>query len=165
MKTRPWLAHYDQGVPHTIEYPAVPISYFLEESARKYPDRACTIFKGAEISFREMNVITDRLAAALIKMGVRKGDRVGIFIPNTPQFVMAFFGILKAGGVVVAIDARFTVPEIVRQANNAGIEVVFVMSNFYKMLKVAQPQTNIKTLVVTKRYSFKWASSLATRSS
>ncbi len=149
MDTRPWLAHYDQGVPHTIDYPAVPISYFLEEAARKYPDRACTIFKGAEISFREMNAITDRLAAALVDLGVKKGDRVGIFMPNTPQFVMVYFGILKAGGVVVAIDSRYTAREIVRQANDAGIQVVFVMSNFYKTLKVAQPQTEIKTLIVT----------------
>jgi long-chain acyl-CoA synthetase len=149
MEARPWLAHYDKGVPFTIDYPSVPISYFLEETARKYPNRACTIFKGARISFREMNEITDRLAAALFKMGVKKGDRVGIFMPNTPQFVMAYFGILKAGAVVVAIDARFTVPEIVRQANDAGIEVVFVMSNFYKTMKVAQSQTSIKTLIVT----------------
>ncbi len=149
MESRPWFSHYDEGVPQTIEYPAVPTSYFLEESARKYPDRACTIFKGAAISFREMNAITDRLAAGLVEMGIKKGDRVGIFMPNTPQFVMAFFGILKAGGVVVAIDARFTAPEIVRQANDACLEVVFVMSNFYKTMKIAQPQTSIKTLIVT----------------
>jgi len=149
MESHPWFAHYDNGVPQTIDYPAVPIYYFLEEAARKYSHRACTIFKGATISFEQMNAVTDRLAAALIDMGIKKGDRVGIFMPNTPQFVMAYFGILKAGGVVVAIDARFTAPEIVRQANDAGIEVLFVMSNFYQTLKIAQPQTSIKTLIVT----------------
>jgi long-chain acyl-CoA synthetase len=149
MDAHPWLKHYDKGVPQSINYPPVPIFHFLEESARKYPDRACTIFKGAAISFREMNAITDSLAAALSEHGVKKGDRVGIFIPNTPQFVMVYFGILKAGGVVVAIDSRYTAPEIVHQANDAGIETMFVMSNFYKTMKIAQPDTRIKTLIVT----------------
>ncbi|MBE3120008.1 MAG: AMP-binding protein, partial [Candidatus Atribacteria bacterium] len=118
MDAHPWLAHYDKGVPQTINYPSVPIFHFLEESARKYPDQPCTIFKGEAISFREMDTITDKLASALAGLGVKKGDRVGIFIPNTPQFVMVYFGILKAGGVVVAIDSRYTAPEIVHQANN-----------------------------------------------
>ena len=65
MNDRPWLAHYDKGVPQTIDIPNVPLFHFLEESARKYPDRACTIFKGAVITYKEMNAITDRVAAAL----------------------------------------------------------------------------------------------------
>jgi long-chain acyl-CoA synthetase len=149
METHPWLAYYDKGVPRNINYPSVPIFHFLEESARRFPDQPCTIFKGAQISFREMDVITDKLAGALAGMGVKKGDRVGIFIPNTPQFVMVYFGILKAGGVVVAIDSRYTAPEIVHQANDAGVEIMFVMSNFYKTVKTAQASTKIKTLIVT----------------
>ena len=69
MDAHPWLQHYDKGVPQSINYPPVPIFHFLEESARKYPERACTIFKGAAISFREMNAITDKLAAALASLG------------------------------------------------------------------------------------------------
>ncbi len=149
MSNRPWISHYDKGVPASIDYPKVPLFHFLEDSARKYPDRACTIFKGAIISFREMNEITDRIAAALADMGVKKGDRVGIFMPNTPQFVMAYFGILKAGGVVVATNPLYTPPEIAHQANDAGIEVMFVMTNFYKTIKAAQPNTKIKKLIVT----------------
>ncbi len=97
MSEQPWIAHYDKGVSASLEYPPEPLFYFLQESARKYPDRACTIFKGAAISFKEMDGLTDHLAAALADLGVKKGDRVGIFMPNTPQFVMAYFGILKAG--------------------------------------------------------------------
>jgi long-chain acyl-CoA synthetase len=150
MNDRPWLAHYDQGVPKTIAYPEVPLYHFLEESARKYPDRACTIFKGAVITFKEMNAITDNLAAALVEdLGVKKGDRVGIFMPNTPQFVMAYFAILKAGGVVVATNPLYTAPEIEYQASDAGIEVMFVMTNFYKTIKKAQPKTRIKRMIVT----------------
>ena len=78
MEDRPWLKYYDTGVPKHIDYPEVPLFYFLEEDARKYPDTPCTIFKGAKISYREMNEITDRLAAGLADIGVKKGDRVGI---------------------------------------------------------------------------------------
>jgi long-chain acyl-CoA synthetase len=149
MNDKPWLAHYDKGVPHTIEYPNEPLFHFLDESARKYPDRACTIFKGAVVTYKEMNAITDSIAAALVDMGVKKGDRVGMFMPNTPQFVMAYFGILKAGGVVVATNPLYTAPEIEHQASDAGIEIMFVMTNFYKTIKKAQPNTRIKKLIVT----------------
>jgi len=149
MNERPWLANYDRGVPHTLEIPDVPFFHFLEESAKKFPDRACTIFKGAVITYQEMNAITDRVAAALVNMGVKKGDRVGIFMPNTPQFVMAYYGILKAGAVVVATNPLYTVPEIAHQASDAGIEVMFVMTNFYEKMKKAQPDTRIKKMIVT----------------
>jgi long-chain acyl-CoA synthetase len=149
MNDRPWIAHYDKGVPANIDYPKEPLYHFLEKSALKYPDRACTIFKDAVISYKEMNEQTDRIAAALADMGVKKGDRVGIFMPNTPQFVIAYFGILKAGGVVVATNPLYTPPEIAHQANDAGIEIMFIMTNFYKTIKAAQPDTKIKKLIVT----------------
>jgi long-chain acyl-CoA synthetase len=149
MDARPWLKHYDKGVPASIDYPKVPLFHLLEEAARKYPDRPCTLFKGAVITFKEMNEITNRVAGALASLGVKKGDRVGIFMPNTPQFVMAYFGILKAGGVIVATNPLYTPTEIEYQVNDAGIEVMFVMSNFYEKMKAAQPKTKIKTLIVT----------------
>ena len=149
MNDHPWFAKYDKGVPKSIDYPKKPLYHFLEETASKYPDKPCTIFKGAEISYKEMNEITDRMAAALADMGVKKGDRVGIFMPNTPQFVMAYFGILKAGGVVVATNPLYTPSEIEYQASDAGIEIMFVMTNFYKTIKTAQPKTKIKKLIVT----------------
>lgn len=149
MSEKPWLKHYDEGVPQHIDYPNVPLFALLEDAARKYPDSPCTIFKGAKISYREMNELTDRLAAGLADLGVKKGDRVGIFIPNTPQFVLAFFGILKLGAVVVTTNPLYKAREIEHQANDAGIEVMLVMSNFYNLIKEAQPKTRIRTVVVT----------------
>jgi long-chain acyl-CoA synthetase len=149
MDERPWLKKYDQGVPHQIDYPNVPVFNLLEQSARKYADAPCTIFKGAKISFKEMDEITDRLAAGLVEMGVKKGDRVGIFMPNTPQFVIAYFAALKAGGVVVATNPLYTAREIEYQVNDAGIEVMLVMSNFYNTIKKVQAKTRIRTCVVT----------------
>jgi len=149
MTNKPWLKNYDNGVPQLIEYPQVPLFHLLEEAARIYPNSPCTIFKGAKITYQEMDLITNRLANGLVELGVKKGDRVGIFMPNTPQFVMAYFAILKIGGVVVATNPLYTAREIEHQVNDAGIEVMLVMSNFYKIIKQVQPKTKIRKIVVT----------------
>lgn len=149
MSNKPWLAHYDKGVPQTIDYPKAPLFHFLEEAARKYPDRACTIFKGAVISYREMNEQTNAMAAALVEMGVKKGDRVGIFMPNLPQFVIAYFGILKAGGVVVAVNPTYPVDEILTPVNDAGIEVMFTLTRFYNKIKEVRAKSNLKKIIVS----------------
>ncbi|HET7143391.1 MAG TPA: long-chain fatty acid--CoA ligase [Anaerolineales bacterium] len=149
MNNQPWFAHYDKGVPQTIQYPKVPLFHFLEEAALKYPDHACTIFKGAVISYREMNALTDHMAAALVEMGVKKGDRVGIFMPNTPQFVIAYFGILKAGGVVVAVNPTYPVDEILTPVNDANIEIMFTLSRFYDRLKKVREKSKLKRIIVT----------------
>src|SRR5512139_1697252 len=149
MSERPWLEHYDKGVPQHIDYPDVPLFYFLEDAAKKYPESPCTIFHGARISYREMEELTNRLAAGLVDLGVKKGDRVGIFMPNTPQFVLAYFAILKAGGVVVATNPLYSPREIVHQVNDAGLELMLVMSNFYGLIKKVQSDTKIRKVVVT----------------
>jgi long-chain acyl-CoA synthetase len=149
MDSRPWHKKYDQGVPLHIDYPEVPLHQLLEESAKKYPTSACTIFKGATITYPEMSALTDRLAAGLAELGVKKGDRVGIFMPNTPQFVIAYFAVLKLGGIVVAVNPLYTEREIEHQVNDAGIEIMLIMSNFYHLIKKVQPRTKIRQLVVT----------------
>ena len=87
MQNKPWLKSYDQGVPHSIDYPDITLFGLLEQSAAKYPDRICTIFKGAEISYKEMNDYADRMAAGFHSIGIKKGDRVGLFMPNTPNLL------------------------------------------------------------------------------
>ncbi|MEW5941828.1 MAG: long-chain fatty acid--CoA ligase, partial [Chloroflexota bacterium] len=149
MKDRPWVKNYDKGVPATIEYPSGPIFQFLEQSAKKYPDQPCTIFKGGVISYKEMSELTDHMAAALAEMGVKKGDRVGIFMPNTPQFVVAYFGILKAGGVVVAVNPTYPPDEVVTPVNDANIEIMFTLTRFYKTLCVAREKSKLKRIIVT----------------
>jgi len=149
MNDRPWLAHYDKGVPSTIQYPEALLFYFLEEAARKYPDRACTIFKGAVISYKEMNALTDHMAAALVEMGVKKGDRVGIFMPNVPQFSIAYFGILKAGGVVVAVNPTYPPDEVLTPVNDANIEIMFTLTRFYKVLQAARERSKLQRIIVS----------------
>jgi len=150
MDPKPWISHYDKGVPPSLApYPPKLLYSFLEESAAKFPDRPCTIFHGRIITYREMNALTDRMAAGLASVGVKKGDRVGLFIPNIPQFVIAYYGILKAGGVVVATNPLYTPPEIIHQLKDSGIELMIVMSRFYQRIKQVQGQTRLKQLIVT----------------
>ena len=151
MSAKPWLKNYAPGVPHTLEpYPTQdPIFKMLEDSARKHPDAPCTIFKGATITYKQMNDMTDQLAAGLASLGVKKGDRVGIMMPNIPQFVLAFYAILKAGGVVVAMNPTYPAAELVTPLNDAEIGVVLVMSKFYNTINEARGKTKLKKVIVT----------------
>ena len=149
MDERPWFEYYDDGVPRSIDYPEVPLHHFLEEAAEEFPDRPVSMFKGAKITYAEMNALSDRLAAALADMGVKKGTPVAIFMPNSPQFVMAFYAVLKIGGIVVATNPLYTGREIEHQMNDAGVEHMLVMSNFYNTIKSVQSKTGLKKLVVT----------------
>lgn len=149
MQDRPWLKNYDAGVPETIDYPDQPLYGFLEQAAKDQPDQTCTIFRGATVTYAEMDALTDRLAAGLMELGVKKGMPVGIFMPNTPQFVIAFYAILKAGGIVVATNPLYTARELEHQLNDAGIELMLVMSNFYENIKAVQAKTKVERLIVT----------------
>lgn len=147
--SKPWVAHYDEGVPATIDYPRITSFELLEQTAKKFPDNVCTIFKDATITYKEMDEMTDRLATGLYHLGVRKGDRVGLFIPNTPQFVIAYYAILKIGGIVVATNPLYTQREIEYQVNDAGVEVMILMTNNYEKVKEIQHKTKIRQMVVT----------------
>ena len=149
MDDRPWLKHYDPGVPPHIDLPLVPLHRFLEDAARTYGDRPCAIFKGHAVTYSEMNALADRLAAALVEFGVKKGDPVAIFMPNSAQFVMSFYAILKAGGVVVATNPLYSAREIEHQLNDAGVEIMLVMSNFYQTIKKVQSKTRLRRMIVT----------------
>jgi len=149
MSEKPWLKHYDEGVPETIDYPDIPCYSLLERSAERFPDRICTIFKGAKITYKEMNDITDRLAAGLYSLGIKKGDRVGLFIPNTPQFAMAYYALMKIGAIVVATNPLYTEREIIYQVNDAGVEVMILMTNNYEKIKAIQDKTKIRQIVAT----------------
>lgn len=150
MSTNPWTANYDSGVPDSIDYPEIPSFVFLEKAAKNYPDEVYTHFNGAVITYAEMNDITDRLAAGLYHdLGIRKGDRVGVFIPNTPQFAIAYWALLKIGAIVVATNPLYQAKEIEYQANDSGMEVMILMTNNYEKVKGIQSNTKIKKLVVT----------------
>jgi long-chain acyl-CoA synthetase len=149
MRYHPWLKFYDPGVPSDLDYPAVPVFHFLDEAARRCPERPCILFKNEILTYRDVAERTERIAAALLGLGIRKGERVGIFMPNCPEFMLAYFAILKAGAVVVAINPLYTPPEIIHQVNDAGLETAFCAGSLYGRLKSAQPETDIRRVIVT----------------
>lgn len=146
---KPWLQNYDPGVPTTLDYPEAPLYHFLEESARRYPTLPATIFYDAKLSYSELDALANQIAHALIGMGVRKGDRVALLLPNTPQFVASFFGILKAGAIVVANNPLYTARELTHQLNDAGATTIITLSKMYPTVQKIIPDTALENVVVT----------------
>ncbi len=147
---KPWLNLYDEGVPPSLEpYPEHPLYEFLEQSARDYPDRPAVIFKNNQLSYQELNDLADRLAAALADMGVKKGDRVAVFLLNSPQFPIAFYGILKAGAIVTTISPLDAPAQIEHKLSYSGAETIILMSMFYEPFKALQNKTPTKRVIVT----------------
>jgi long-chain acyl-CoA synthetase len=157
MTDKPWLKFYDKGVPESLKpYPEKTLQQFLEDSAAKYPDNVAIHFKPSHqgiakshLTYRELNDLSDRMAAALADRGVKKGDRVAIFMPNIPQFIITFYGILKAGGVIVASNPTYTEPELEHQLTDSGAVAIVCMSRFYGTVQQVLPKTQIKTVIVT----------------
>ena len=146
---KPWLKFYDKGVPATIKYPDKPLHWALEEAARKYPDNTATIFMGAKLTYRELNDLANRFAAALADLGVKKGDRVSIHLPNCPQFVIAYYGTLKAGAVVVPTNPLYVEREIEHQLNDSGAETIVTLTKFYPVVRRVKERTKLKNIIVT----------------
>jgi long-chain acyl-CoA synthetase len=146
---KPWLKSYDPQVPPTLEYPERPLHTNLEESARKYPDAAATIFLNSKLTYRELNELADRFAAALQQLGIKKGDRVGIYTLNCPQFVIGYYGALKAGAIVVSFNPLYAAREVEHQLKDSGTETMLVMSLFYPIVKQVRARTALKNVIVT----------------
>ena len=109
---RPWVAHYDPGVPEVIEIPAVPVDGLLRRTAARLPDRTALVFFGARMTFRELDRAVDRFAQVLRGMGVDKGDRVSLHLPTSPAFVIAFLGALRAGAIAVPMNPLYVEREL-----------------------------------------------------
>jgi long-chain acyl-CoA synthetase len=146
---RPWLKHYEAGVPASLSYPAIPIQQLLIDAARRYPARSALEFYGRRIAYRELNDLTDRFAQALIQLGVQKGDRVAIMLPNVPQTVIGYFGALKAGAIVVQINPLYVGAEIAQQMMDAGAETLLALDLFYPRIQDVMNQILLKRLILT----------------
>lgn len=149
MKERPWHKHYDPGVPVSIDYPETPLFAFLEDAARRAPDSPCTVFRDQAVTYGEMNALASRLAAGLAASGLKKGGRVGLFLPNLPQFVLAFYAVLKAGGVAAAMNPSYTQRELEFQAADAGVETLIGLSSAAQMLESVRERLGLRELILT----------------
>ncbi len=149
MLTRPWLRFYDPGVPHTLTYPQITVPSFLDETAVRFGERPAAVFFGARLSYRTLQTLVDRFAAGLVRLGVRPGDRVSLHLPNCPQFLIAYYGTLKTGAVVVPFSPLYTEREIERQLVDSGAEVAITLDLIYPRLSAVRPKTQVRTIVVT----------------
>lgn len=146
---RPWLTQYEAGVSAVIAYPDVPVHQFLRDSAGRFPNRTALEFYGRRLSYRQLDTLTDRFAAAIIHLGVQKGDRVAIMLPNIPQAVIAYFGALKAGTCVVQTNPLYVGPEIAQQVTDSGAETIVALPQFYSRIKEVMGRTPLKRIILT----------------
>ncbi len=149
-----WLDHYNPGVPHEIDVPDIPLQQLLENSARDYADSTATVLLGAKLSYARIDELANRFANALQKLGVQKGDRVGFMLPNSPQFVIGYYGILKAGAVSVCFNPMYTPREIVHQAKDAGVKIMLILDRFFPQVKEAMSEAGIEKIIVTRIKEF-----------
>ncbi|MBI4775268.1 MAG: long-chain fatty acid--CoA ligase [Deltaproteobacteria bacterium] len=157
MNRKPWQgAKWPEGVPYDVEGWRQPLFSLLDNSAREFPDAAFTIFQGAIRTFRQVKDTADRLAHFLVGRGIKRGDRVAIFLPNIPQYVPIFFGILKSGGVCVTCNPLYKASELKYQLADCGAKAAFVMDHpaFYPMLSEAAKGTAVDTIVVCNIKSY-----------
>jgi long-chain acyl-CoA synthetase len=151
---RPWFAYYDQRVPTRLEYPDIPLHRFLSASAQKYPDRTAIIFYGRRLTYRALDESVTRFAAALADRGLAKGDRVSLLLPNCPQMVIAYYGTLRAGGLVVSTSPLYSTRELEHQLNDSGAETIVVLSKLYPLVREVAPKTGLKRIIVTNIKEF-----------
>ena len=147
--TRPWLRFYDAGVPHTLTYPHITVPSFLDETAGRFGDRPAAVFFGARLSYRTLQTLVDRFAAGLVRLGIRPGDRVSLHLPNCPQFLIAYYGTLKTGAIVVPFNPLYTERELEHQLVDSGAEVTITLDLLYPRLAAVRPKTQVRNIVVT----------------
>ncbi|MCX7838840.1 MAG: alpha/beta fold hydrolase [Anaerolineae bacterium] len=149
LQQRPWLRHYEADVPYTLAYPSQPLFRFLDSAARRHPNTRALVFYDGVLTYRELNAAVNRLANALMQLGVKKGDRVALLLPNSPQMVIAYYAALKIGAVVVSLNPLFTADELGHQLNDSGAETIIALSVFYPLVRMVRAGTPLKRVIVT----------------
>ncbi len=145
----PLPRNWPEWVPRSIDYPKVPLFSLLDMIAWKYPDTTAIIFQGTKITYRELKESVDMFTSALQNMGVTKGDRVALFLPNIPQFIISYYGALKAGAIVTAISPLYKEREVKPQLNDSGSETLVVLDLLYPVVEEIKKETQLKRIIVT----------------
>jgi long-chain acyl-CoA synthetase len=146
---RPWLRHYDYWTRSNLSYPGRPLFDILSISAVERPDRPATQFLGAQLTFLDLKQRADALAASLARLGIVKGDRVGIMLPNCPQYIVSAFAVLRLGAIVVNINPSYTAREVLTVATDSGARIVITLDALVPLVQAVRAQTTIEHLVVT----------------
>ena len=157
MVNKPWFNNWPAHVPKHIEYPQVPLQEILQKSTKEFPQKTAIVFGEREISYAQLDLLSNQFANSLVKLGIKKGDRVAVFLPNIPQFIVAFFGILKAGGVVTAINPLHREREVEYQLKDSGAQTIVALDSFYPIIAKVKQKTQLKNVIITglEEYCYK----------
>jgi len=147
VRERPWLSHYDDDVPYTIGLPRVPLHRFLRSTARRFPLKTALLFEGNRMTYRRLNRESNRFANALMALGIGKGDRVLLLLPNLPQTVICFFGALKAGATVVFTTPLSEPEELIRQITDSGAQVLVTLTRLEDVAMQAMQHTALQHII------------------
>jgi len=148
-KSKPWSKFYPPATPKNIDYPEVPLQGLLRKSAKAYPEKVAIAYLEQEITYAELDMLSDQFAVALASLGVKKGDKVAISLPNIPQFIIAYFGILKTDAVLTTISPMHKEREVVYQLNDSEAETIVTLDTLYPLLKTVWRRTKLKHAIVT----------------
>ena len=151
---RTWFKHYDPEVPHHLTYPHIPLYYLLDETAAKHPASPCTNFFGRRLTYRQIKELSDRFAASLHRLGVRKGDRMVVLLPNSPQFLVTYYGLLKSGAVIVPLNPLSAERELEFHLTDSGAEVAVTIPLFMNKLASLRGKTSLKHLIYSRIADF-----------
>ena len=147
---RPWFKNWPEGVPKRIDYPKVPLHALLERSVQDFPDKPAMIFLGKKMTYRELGSLVNRFATALYNLGIRKGDVVGLHLPNMPQFVVAYYGALKIGAVVTGISPLFVERELEFQLSDSEAKAIVLLDALFPRFKKIWEKTKVKFAIVAR---------------
>jgi len=150
MDNRPWQRHYDYNVPLTIRYPRVPAHHFLNIPAGSFPNKPATNFFGTEITFWDLRQQVLRMANALGELGVKKGDRIGVHLPNCPQYIIAYYAAQNLGAVVVNLNPMYTVDELKALITDTGVSTLFTFDMVLAKIRPLCQELDIARVVVTR---------------
>ncbi|MFQ5638009.1 MAG: AMP-binding protein [bacterium] len=145
---RKWLKFYDEGVPHTIDFPEHTLNDVLQNAVERYSNNTAIYFFGTKIDYQEFGRKVNQLATALVRLGVQKGDRVALIMPNIPQYPIAHFAALKAGAILVPTNPLYVERELKYQINNSEAEIAIVVDFLYPRLEKVQSETRLKNIIV-----------------
>jgi len=149
MIEKPWHRHYDYNVPTTIRYPRLAAHELLNLPTGAYPDKAALIFFGSEMTFLELSLVSKSFANALAELGIKKGDRVGLHLPNCPQYLIAYFAVLSLGGIVVNLNPLYTPDELKLMANTSGMTSLITFDMALPAIRTLCKQVLISRVIVT----------------
>jgi long-chain acyl-CoA synthetase len=149
-ENKPWFSSWPKDLHRHLAYPKLPLHEILEKTARLHPKKAAIAYFGTEITYGELDSLATRFAAALAALGVKKGDRVALFLPNIPQFVIAYYGVLKAGAVLTAISPLHREREVAYQLGDSEAETIVVLDSLYSIVEAVWSKTSLRTAIVTR---------------